>query len=162
MWIPLTASTFVAHVGKTPDIAQAHRIANAGQDKLHFVGPMLLARLQMGRLVRHVHEAVIVIDAQRPANTKRMLGYSLANIHILYIFIWLFAFHSDLHYGQPGASNCCQHSPSTMWHCLLSGTRTPDTRPQSPEPRQLHWLHDHRRDTNHTRPQLTFLVCQMV
>lgn len=62
----LTPSTFVAHVGKTPDIAQANRVANTGQDKLHFVGPMLLAWFQMGSLVGHVHVAVIVIDAQRP------------------------------------------------------------------------------------------------
>lgn len=68
--LQLTASTFVAHVGKTPDIAQAHRVTNAGQDKLHFIGPMLLARLQMCRLVRHVHVAVIVIDAQRPVDTQ--------------------------------------------------------------------------------------------
>lgn len=67
--LQLTASAFVAHVGKTPDIAQAHRVTNAGQDKLHFIGPMLLARLQMCRLVRHVHVAVIVIDAQRPVDT---------------------------------------------------------------------------------------------
>lgn len=70
--LKLTASTLVAHVGKTPNIAQTHRVANAGQDKLHFIGPMLLARLQMGRLVGHVHVAVIVIDAQRPVDIRQV------------------------------------------------------------------------------------------
>jgi len=60
----LTTATFVAHVGKPPDISQAHRVSNAGQDELHLVGPVLLARLQVGSLVGHVQVAVIVIDAQ--------------------------------------------------------------------------------------------------
>lgn len=79
----------------------------------------------------------------------------------LSIYIWFFAFHSHLHAGQPGASNCCQHSPSpsVMRHCLWH-----------PQPRQLHWLHDHRRDTNHTTPAsisgvsnglIVVITCQM-
>jgi len=80
----LTAATFVAQVGKSPDVAETNGIADAGQHKLHFIRPMRPSGLPI--ITRIIRIAVVIAGARGEfvLETAKMRGmtssFCIANI----------------------------------------------------------------------------------
>lgn len=64
----LTSSTLVAEVGEAPQVAEAHTVADAGEDELQLVGPVVPpgavvgARVAQGAGVGGAGGEVVVVD----------------------------------------------------------------------------------------------------
>lgn len=66
-WIILTTATFVAKIGKSPNVAQTNRVAHTRQYKLHFTRPLLSFRFQMGRFRIIIGITIVIGGAFRRA-----------------------------------------------------------------------------------------------
>lgn len=60
--VQLTSATLITQIREAPNIAQTDRVADAGQDELHFIRPVLATGLQMAvRVICNRSQAVVVV-----------------------------------------------------------------------------------------------------